>query len=268
MKHPLFAIQVSDLHCGSKVGLCPPEVELGSGNVVLHGSNLHQEWLWAVWQELTQRVIGLISGAPAILFVNGDATEGSHHRNGSDLIDADIQLHTTMAAECLKPLASKCQKIFVTKGTECHTLNMEDVLADLLKAEKRKALEKWLIEINGCLIDATHHMPTTTRAYLEAGAMSIVLGNSRVNAIRAGHQPAQIYLRGHRHCGGVFSDGAGMLAVTGAFQMLTRFGYKVVPDSIPRPSIIVLDWRGKKPGELPISHEFTSAPPQNEIVKL
>ena len=125
---------------------------------------------------------------------------------------------------------------------------MEDVLADLLKAEKRKALEKWLVEINGCLIDATHHMPTTTRAYLEAGAMSIVLGNARVNAIRAGHQPAQIYLRGHRHCGGVFSDGAGMLAVTGAFQMLTRFGYKVVPDSIPRPSIIVLDWRGKRPG--------------------
>jgi len=82
MKHPLFAIQVSDLHCGSKVGLCPPEVELGSGNVVLHGSNLHQEWLWAVWHELTQRVLGLIAGTPAVLFVNGDATEGSHHKNG------------------------------------------------------------------------------------------------------------------------------------------------------------------------------------------
>jgi hypothetical protein len=108
-------------------------------------------------------------------------------------------------------------------------------------------------------------MTTTSRAYLEASAMSILMGNARNNSIRSGHRVADIYLRGHRHCGGFYTDNAGMFGVTGGWQFLTRHGHKVVTDSIPRPSILILDFRGKKPGELPIHQSITFNPPQDEI---
>jgi hypothetical protein len=268
MKKPMLLVLVSDLHCGSKVGLCPPSVENGSGNIITHGKNLHQAWLWSVWQELTDKALSIVGIDNAVLAMNGDATEGSHHRNERELIDADIAIHTDMAAECLTPLAKACSKRFVTLGTECHTLEMEHVLARKMGAETGKARDKWLIEINGCLVDMAHHMTTTSRAYLEASAMSILMGNARLQSVRAGHRPADIYLRAHRHCGGHYSDGSGLFCVTGAFQMLTRHGHKVVTDSIPRPSIIVLDWRNKECGSLPMVHELTAKPPQYEITRL
>jgi hypothetical protein len=97
--------------------------------------------------------------------------------------------------------------------------------------------------------------------------LSIVLGNARLNAVRAGHPPAQVFLRAHRHCGGVYSDGSGMMCVTGGWQFLTRHGHKVVGDAIPRPSVLILDWRGKPDGALPTPHHIYFNPPAPEIVK-
>jgi hypothetical protein len=56
-----------------------------------------------------------------------------------------------------------------------------------------------------------------------------------------------------------------MIGVTGAWQFLTRFGKKVVPDSVPRPSVLILDWRNTKYGDLPAIKELVYAPEQEEI---
>jgi hypothetical protein len=266
MKIQLLGV-VSDLHCGSNVGLCPPEVETEAGNKVSHGDNLHQKWLWEMWQEGIGRFKKIVGKSPVALMVNGDATEGAHHRNEKDLVLA-MDLHTGIAVECLRPLTKLCAKVFVTKGTECHTLDMENVLADKLGAESGRAHDKWLLEMGGCLIDAAHHMTTTSRAHLEAGAMSILMSNAALNYARSKQRIPNIFLRAHRHCGGWYSDGSGMFVVTGAWQMLTRHGHKVVTDSIPRPSIMILDWRGRPEGSLPQIHEIKFAPPQHEIHKV
>lgn len=265
MKTKLLVV-VSDLHCGSEVALAPPEVELDSGNKVSFGNNKHQAWLWDNWKAGFSRVKEIVGAdaAKTSLLVNGDAIEGCHHRNSKEIIAQTIEKHVGMAAEVLTPLVELCAKTFVVKGTECHTQDIESYLAKLLCAETGKARDKWHLEINGCLIDAAHHMPTSGRAYLEASAMSICMGNARVNYMRAGHPVPKVFLRGHRHCGGYYSDGAGLFAVTGAWQFLTRHGHKVVTDSIPRPSMLVLDWRGKPEGALPHVHDITFAPPTHE----
>jgi hypothetical protein len=260
-----LAVVVSDIHCGSVVGLAPPSVKTENGNTIGFGENHHQEWLWENWLEGIARVKSIVGTDAAALVVNGDATEGVHHRNESSLIAALIDTHVKMAHECLSPLAQICQKVFVVAGTECHTLGMENLLAEKLNAVESRAKDEWLFEINGCLVDAKHHTSVAGRAYLEASAMSIMMGNARVNRIRAGHRVPQVFLRAHRHCGGHFSDGAGLFCVTGAWQFLTRHGFKVVPDSVPRPSIIVLDWRGKPDGSLPTVHEITFNQPQASI---
>lgn len=256
---------VSDIHCGSDVGLAPPETKTKSGNIIGFGDNHHQAWLWDNWLAAIPQVKAIIGKSSAALLVNGDATEGVHHRNESTLVAAAIETHTEMAVECLKPFKKLCRKVFVTAGTECHTLNMETVLAQKLGAVDDKAKDKWLFRVNGCLVDAAHHMTTTARSYLEASAMSILMGNARVNYLRAGHEVPKVFLRAHRHCGGHYSDGQGLFGVTGAWQMLTRHGYKVVTDSIPRPSVMVLDWRGKLAGELPTVHQIMFNPPPHEI---
>jgi len=261
-------VVVSDTHCGSVVGLAPPETKTEHGNMIGFGDNVHQEWLWENWLKTAKEAKEIIGKSKAAMLINGDATEGVHHRNEAEIVAAAILTHTKMAIECLKPFLKMCGKRFVVAGTECHTRDMETFLANEIGAVESKAKDKWLFEINGCLIDAAHHMTTTSRAHLEAGAMSIMMGNARNNAVRSGHRVPSVFLRAHRHCGGYFSDGAGLWGVTGAWQFLTRHGFKVVTDSIPRPTALILDWRGKKSGALPHVHEIVCTPPQESITKI
>ncbi len=257
---------VSDLHCGSDVALCPPEIKSEKGNVTSFGDNRHHAWLWDNWRNGADRVRTIAGKDPIALLINGDAIEGVHHRNNKDLVAQDMERHIAMTRECLKQY-DFCRERYVVAGTECHTQGLESLLAKEIKAKTAKAKDKWLIEMHGCLVDAAHHMGTTSRAYLEASLMSIHMGNARVNYERSGHRVPKVFLRGHRHCGGHYCDGSGLFAVTGAWQFLTRHGFKVVTDSIPRPNVLVLDWRNKERGELPSVHESFFTPPQDEIHK-
>lgn len=265
MKPIKLLIQISDTHCGSDVGLAPPEITLRSGNKITFGDNLHQQWLWQNWNHGVEWVRRIIGKDRAALAMVGDATEGVHHHNSAELIAAEMEKHVEMAKECLKPYADLCSKIYVVKGTACHVGEGESWLAKDLKAEGFTAKDKWFVKFHGCLVDMAHHMPTTGRAYLEASGMSIAMGNARLNSIRAGHEVAKVFLRGHRHCGGHFNDGSGLFCVTGSWQVLTRHGFKVVTDSIPRPSILILDWRDKPYGALPTVHERYFLPDQDPI---
>lgn len=245
----------------------PPDSENMAGNTIGFGRNLHQAWLWECWQDAQRKVSDIAGRDPLALLINGDATEGIHHKS-PEVVASLIENHCTMAATALRPFAQRAVATFVVKGTECHTHDVESYLAKLLGAKDGKAREKWLLEIHGTMIDATHHIGVTSRAYLEATAMSITIGNARLNSVRAGHPPAQVYLRAHRHCGGVYSDGSGLLGVTGGWQFLTRHGAKVVPDAIPRPSVLVLDWRGKERGSLPTPHHIFYNPPAPAVTKV
>jgi hypothetical protein len=256
---------VSDLHCGSDVGLMPPDTSLSKGNTVGFGKNYFQEWLWLCWLDAIQQVKSICGKNPYVLLVNGDATEGCHHHT-QELVAPAIEDHTNMAAQCLRVLSPSVT--LITKGTHCHTLGMEDVLAEKLGALEGKARDKWLFNINGVNCNAAHHIGTTSRGYLEASLLSITLGNARLQSLRCDHIPSRVFLRAHRHCGGWYSDGDALMCVTGGWQGLTRHGYKVVTDSIPRPSVLVLDWRDRPEGALPQVHNIQFNPPQPQITNL
>ncbi|MEI6871480.1 MAG: hypothetical protein WCL08_04295 [Verrucomicrobiota bacterium] len=259
-------VVISDTHCGSNQGLAHPESELSSGNTVGFGKNHHQRWLWENWMEAKNQVKALLRGRSGILVINGDATEGAHHHT-QELIASSIAEHTDIAVKCFEEFRDglKLQDILVVRGTECHTREMEDVLAERLGARNNKARDKWLFRVNGCLVDCAHHIGTSARKYLEASALSIYMGNNRLNALDAGHMAPQVMCRAHRHCGGMYTNGAATMVVTGGWQFLTRHGHKVVTDSIPSPTVAVLDWAGKPKGALPTVHEIKFFPPQDTI---
>lgn len=264
MSSPKILLVISDIHCGSEVGLMPPDSKIRTKNTIGFGKNIHQKWLWEKWLQMQEEFHGYRGKDSFALLLNGDLTEGVHHRSIESLTQS-VEDHANMAIEALLPLSEKAQSVMVTLGTECHTGLIEHMIADRLGARSGGARGTWLFKIGGCLVNATHHIGTTTRAYLEAGALSAAMANAKLQSLRAGHQSAQIYLRGHRHTGGWFSDGASMIGVTGGWQFLTRFGKKVVPDAVPRPSVIILDWRNVKTGHLPAVKELVYAPAQEEI---
>ena len=258
---------MSDLHCGSDVGLMHPEARIGQGNEISFGENYAQKWLWNCWLGAIKQVSKIAGEDKFVLLCNGDLIEGIHH-GSADVIAADMANHIEIAIECVRPLSSMAKHLLVTLGTECHTKGFEHDLAYSLGAEGGRAKNKWHFSINGVQCDATHHLGATSRSYLEASLLSISLGNARLQAYRAGHIPSRVFLRAHRHAGGWYSDGDCLIAVTGGFQMLTRHGFKCVPDAIPRPSVMVLDWRDKPDGALPSVHNIQFSPPQPEVLAL
>ena len=255
------AVVLSDIHSGSVVGLWPEHHKTAAGNIVSLGDNLHQRWLWECWNDAKQRAIDHFKGEDFIVIANGDLTEGIHH-GSKEVVAAKQHDHSLAAIECLQSLTKAAYRSYFTAGTECHVGDWEEFICKELGGIWGG--DKLLLEINGTLLDICHHMPTSARAYLEAGAMSISMGNARLNYARTGQRVPKVYLRGHRHVGGFFSDAHGLFVVTPAWQLLTRYGHKVVGDSICRPGITLLDWRGIPDGSLPSIHPITYDPSQVE----
>jgi hypothetical protein len=262
LKRPIGAVVISDLHVGGSTALWPPAGRIESGNVVGYGDNVHQRWLWKVWQDVIKTAKTHFGGEPFSLILNGDLIDGVHHGN-KELCAAIEADHMEAAIQLLQPLAALACETHVIRGTECHTKDFERIIARNLNANY--CGDKALLEIHGTLLDVAHHMPTTGRAYLEASALSILMGNARLNYARVGHRLPKVFLRAHRHVGGCYSDGTAAIVSTGAFQLLTRWGKKVVGESICRPAFAILDWRTKPKNSLPAISLPTYDPHQEKI---
>ena len=258
---PKIVVSISDTHCGSEVGLMPPEVELNNGNVIGHGNNLVQRFLWETWELGKQWISEATNGRPFILLLNGDMIDGVHH-GGKQLIAQLWDEHLAIAETCLRPLVDMADASLMTKGTEVHTLDLEDTLAAKLGCETGKAKDKWLFEVNGVLNDAAHHMGTTKRKWLESGEGDRIMANAILNYHHCGQRVPSVFWRAHRHVGGYVNHDDHHFLVCGAWQFLTRYGHKVVCESIPVPSIQFMDFTNP---HFPIHYEKKFYPSQPEI---
>ncbi len=152
---------VSDLHCGSTVGLCPPEVTVEGGGS--YEANLVQRWMWECWEDCTgcvwkrkrshqgDEMPGEISapnrkgwirrvakGRKWALVINGDAVEGTHHHQ-VEVIGNDVALHAAIARQILGALAEGADKVYFVRGTEVHVGTVENGLAVHIGAKYCKA---------------------------------------------------------------------------------------------------------------------------------
>ena len=249
-------VALSDLHVGSTVGLWPKDFVSNEGNPI--GRNKFQEWLGECWDDAMAGIAKVVGKDEFELVINGDMVDGIHHRT-LQVMTPDIGDQTDAVRQILAPLAEKAARIHIVKGTECHTRNDEIRLGRALGASKdpsngQNAWDTLDLEVNGCLYNFAHHITTSMRSYLEASAHSISLGDLTMTRARAGMPVPKVMVRAHRHRHGIWDDGNQMSVVTGAWQGLTRYGYKVVPNAIPQPSWVVFDHRTTDKGELPLVH--------------
>jgi hypothetical protein len=205
---------------------------------------------------------------------NGDLVEGVHHGT-KQVISPETKDHVACAEEVLEPYTKGAAKVFVVRGTECHTNNHELTLGKILGGEadpdsnKRKpnhAFDRLQLEMGGTPCAFSHHIGTSTRDYLEATQLSVVLNQELVHASRNKETPPRVVVRSHRHRFGYFGNGHELCIVTPPWQALTRFGHKVVTAARCHPGVLVLDWRECDQGELPrIHYKLYEAPAQTFI---
>lgn len=251
-----LAVILSDTHIGSTLGLWPPNFVCNEGFTI--GQNRFQEWLWEKWGEGKAWIKKVVGKSPFELIWNGDLVEGIHHRS-VQIMSADVGDQSAAVLQVIGDLCGAAARTFVIQGTECHTRNDEVRIGKHIGAVTdpdtgKHAFDRLLLDFNGCNVSFAHHMSTTSRPYLEASAHSIQLGCEVIESARSGHPVPTVVVRAHRHLHGVFEDGSLMSVSTGGWQGLTRFARKVVPFAVPKPSIVILDWRETERGELPQVH--------------
>lgn len=261
---------ISDLHLGSLSSLLQPGFVTEKGQPV--GQTALAKWLYDCWMIGQSWLSELLNPLEYALILNGDMIEGNHHRT-DEIWSVNPRDHTKAAKEILGPVARRAGKRFMVLGTECHVGNSEISIATDLGAEVNPEFRQpyWhRLAINACgvKVSVRHHFPATSRAYLEGSQHSIQLGNATVEAVRSGSRAPQILIGAHRHRTGHFCDGNRLTVVTGAWQGLTRHGFKVVPDGVVCPSIYVLDWRDRDDGDLPAVHFRRFNPPAEAEVEL
>lgn len=249
---------VSDLHCGSTRALLPPGLLDEDGREM----RLHkvQDWLWARWTEFCEWA-HRESGGEYDMVVLGDAIEGVHHRGGQ-VVSTDTGIHTAIAEHTLAPLTEHASQVWMVRGTEAHVgRSAEAGLALAIGGEKNRdedtySFDRLNLSVNGCNVTLAHHFPASTRIALYATQLGVQLAEAQAQAARHGEEIPHVVVGAHRHTHGIYTDSRGMAITTPPWQLLTRFGYKVVPYATPTVGGVLLDWRGLPPGSLPRVHSW------------
>lgn len=222
------------------------------------GRNQFQEWLGLCWDDMLAWAKKVVGKEPFDVVVNGDLVDGIHHKT-LQVMTPDPSDQTEAVKQVLGFLAESCHKFHIVKGTECHTRNDELRIGKALGATKdpsnnQHAWDTLDLEVAGTLYNFAHHISTTARPYLEASAHSIALGALTHSRARTGKAVPKVMVRAHRHRHGIWDDGNQISVITGAWQGLTRYGYRVVPDAVPQPSAVIFDHRNVDRGDLPLIH--------------
>lgn len=251
-----LVFDISDIHCGSNMGLLPPGIKTSEGDLLTQ--NPVQEWLWSAWQQGMQWMEEVANDDPYALVLNGDLIEGVHHKT-VQIMSSDIGDHVRIAKTVLKPLVKRAEKTFIVKGTECHTHNSETAIGESLGAEVNPdtdmpSFDRLTLDVNGVRCVFRHHIGTTVRRGLSGTQLSLALAEEQVEAANAGDPIPRVLCCAHRHKVGYYQDDNGLSLVTGAWQALTRHGHKIVSPARCTPSIAALDFRGLPTGTMPKVH--------------
>ena len=195
MKGRKRIVAVSDLHCGSVVGLTPP----GQWHKKEAVRSVQRE-LWG-WYDREIRALGKVDA----VLVLGDAIDGKGQRQGGiEQYTTDMIEQAEIAAQCLGIINTK--QFVMCAGTPYHTGQEEDF--ETLIAKELHATfggHEWA-EAYGVVFDLKHKIGSSAVPHGRHTAMARERLWNQLWALRDGAPKADILLRGHVHyfnyCGG------------------------------------------------------------------
>lgn len=174
---------LSDLHCGHRLGLTPPDWQT---------TDIQRKLFDAFYTQLESlKPIHAVLG-------NGDMIDGRGKRSsGVELITTDRLEQAAMASECL--LAASADHYVITAGTPYHTGKCEDFEREVAKHVNGQFCDMARIDINGCLIHARHKADGSSTPY---GQHTPLSKSALWHALECGRyrkQCSDIVIRSHTH---------------------------------------------------------------------
>jgi hypothetical protein len=213
-------VVISDLHCGSVVGLTPPKYQTGDFLA-------EQDALWEAYTDAIDR-FRENRGNIHILLVNGDCIDGKASRWGAtDLITSKIHTQISMAAECIDYAGA--DRIVMTYGTPYHVGAEEDFekyLADMVGATIKSHA---FLEIDGVNFSLKHKVGASTIPH----GRSTPVKRERLwdmiwNVEKNQHSLSDVIIRSHVHYFDYTGNSEYLALTTPALQCLgSKYGARM-----------------------------------------
>ena len=185
---------VGDLHVGSSVALCPPQVDMGDDGI--HTATDLQLWILDKWRKFTETV--LQRREKIILVFLGDLVDGARH-HGTYQTWGTQQAQNGAAVELLRPLANVAYQIYGTAGTACHSgMSGQDDRA-IVKELGGVTEYRWRLDIEGKLFDVAHHARRDTSETTQGNSAMSLIRQCELRCNRTGERRPDYIIRGHAH---------------------------------------------------------------------
>jgi len=210
MKRKLVLV-VTDWHSGHVLGLCSPDVRLEDPDTgektVIPSLTDTQRYLWDVYRDDVESARKWAGRDPVILLHLGDMTQGNKHPE--QLMSNRRSDQVAIAVKSLELPLSRVQNVEAVRlvqGTSAHDpIGEMTILAakdkDLYKLCRNiKTTIHTVMTVGGAKVDYTHPGPHPGgRKWLEGNIVRYNLRDMMLDDICYGIEPADVYLRGHRH---------------------------------------------------------------------
>jgi len=164
---------ISDLHCGSTLGIAVDGVELEEGRV--YQATKFQLGLLKSVESQLDRIFDKLGGEKFALILNGDLVDGKHHGNPfvENLITDQIRILAAVLEKItLRAKSGQIERTYFMQGTEAHAGLGNDTERGIankygaeLKVRPNGASKTWqemeLEFANGAVLHTTHHFNFT-----------------------------------------------------------------------------------------------------------
>lgn len=235
---------VSDLHCGSTVGLHPDSpTTLDDGGT--YQPTPAQGWLWAKWTAYWGEVKRAAKGSRLAVILNGDLLDGDHHGTTQIVsrhpgVQVDILFRTLDPMLALKPAA-----VIVVRGTEAHVgaagSGEEGVAKGLAArgvpiAKATTGTFSWwhfVGQFGPLRLSATHHGRMGQRPWTKGSVSSNLAATIFYEHAARGEPHPQLAFRSHYHRTADSGDSHPVRVIqTPAWQLATSYAHRVAADTL------------------------------------
>lgn len=192
---------LSDFHCGSVIGLTPPEFDDKTEPELKPQLWNMRRIIWNFFADTVDRM-----GKIDLLIFNGDAIDGKGEASGgTELLTADRNIQVEMAIAAINHVGA--EKTLMSFGTAYHTgkrEDWEDGVADGVGADKISGEDN--VNVNGCVINYKHHIGRSSVPHGRHTAVAKAKLWNDIWSQRGEYPEANILIRSHVHyftyCGG------------------------------------------------------------------
>lgn len=242
MSREIWAV-VSDLHCGSTLGLCPERgIQLDDGG--WYQPNNGQIALWDCWLQYWAAVkLELRAGDRLFVAINGDCFDGDHHGTAQIVSRNMAAIQHEMALGSLIPMLELEPKgITIIRGTEAHvgkSAEYEERLARDIGAianVQTGSYSHWHRQVlsEDVMMDFAHHGSVGKLPHTRSNPAKTLAVKMIYSAAKHKQRCPDIVYRSHAHQGADTGDEFSVRVIqTRGWQLSTAFVERIAAGSLP-----------------------------------